>query len=83
MSLYWQTWKLGTLTAFQLSLLCCQRASAWLYAGYAWLILVLMAVPVWTGVVLIHSRAVRWSFLKTSLTLMRMLTGISLTVDGT
>ncbi|MDG2033014.1 MAG: AMP-binding protein, partial [Rhodospirillales bacterium] len=82
-SVYWQRWKLGAVAAFQRSLSYCRQAGVWLYAGYAWLILLLMALPIWTGVALLPSRAVRWSFLRTGFTLMRMLTGIGLTVDGT
>ena len=54
-SVYWQIWKLGARAAFQRSLSYFRQAGAWLYAGYAWLIFLLMAVPIWTGVMLLLS----------------------------
>jgi len=81
-SVQWQLFRLGISAAFQQAAQGIRQTGTWLYAGYAWLVLILLAVPIWLGVAVLPSLQIRWAFLKSGLALLRTLTGIGLTVDG-
>jgi 1-acyl-sn-glycerol-3-phosphate acyltransferase len=54
----------------------------YLYAGYAWALLLLIAPWVWLGVVLLPVAGWRWSLVRGGLFLLRRLAGIGLEVHG-
>lgn len=53
-----------------------------LYAGYAWVLLYLIAVPVWTGVVVLPRAAWRWALVRGGIRLLRGLVFVRLSVEG-
>jgi len=81
-SVQWQLFRIGVTAVGQRLQHSLRHAGAWLYAGWAWLALVLLAIPIWAGVAVLPSLRVRWLFVKTGLAFLRTLTGIGLTVEG-
>ncbi|HEY5477242.1 MAG TPA: AMP-binding protein, partial [Tepidiformaceae bacterium] len=70
----------GTLPSLRRRL---RAARASVYAGYAWTVLVLIAVPAWLTIVMVPSRTLRWRTLRTAGRTLRHLLGIPVSVSGT
>ncbi len=57
-------------------------AGSWLYAAYAWLMLILAAVPTWILVALAPLASVRWGIVRGVLKVLGGLCGIQISVEG-
>ncbi|HJV26766.1 MAG TPA: AMP-binding protein [Aromatoleum sp.] len=59
-----------------------RRGADALWGGWSWVILLLLAVPVWIAVVLVRHPALAWRISRGAVRLLAALTGISITVSG-
>ena len=78
----WQVLRVGAAGLWSLLRRFATRVPAYLYAGYAWSLVVLIAPWVWLGVVLIPQAGLRWAWLRAGLRLARSMAGIWIRVDG-
>ncbi len=53
-----------------------------IYAVYAWTIIIFLAPFSWLGVTLIPNHQFRWTYLRASLSALRLLTGVKLKIEG-
>ncbi len=75
-AVWWQIVRLGLATMRVRLKRRFRQLNELLYAGYAWGVFLLMALPVWLGVVLLPKRHWRWSMARTAVRLGAFLTGI-------
>ncbi len=78
-------WQLARVTAAGLAARAGHLISglpAWLYAGYAWTLFVLIAPWVWLGVVFLPRHAWRWALVRGGVRLLRRMAFVRLAVSG-
>jgi len=81
-AVWWQMTRLALSSVGPLFRRSMRSAADHLYSGYAWCLLILLTLPTWAVLMLLPKRAWRRALARGCLRLVRLGTGIRLTVDG-
>ncbi|NJN46210.1 MAG: AMP-binding protein [Candidatus Competibacteraceae bacterium] len=81
-SVRWQAIRLAAVSIWPPLRRSLRKLGEFLYAGYAWVLLGVAALPLWLGVMVLPNRDQRWALARTIARLVSRLAGIRLGIHG-